>query len=831
MFSIHRMEQRILQFRVNKERLARWHESTRAVLCKYAPDETAESPRTWAMWDVLRPHGEYLIAAFVADEDIKPEYDLLGSIGSLLYGKGLYSPSLRIEELAIELVGRAGDDESKVMADKLLNYGESLRVLDRDEEALKAFRQSIAIREKLDGEDSIRVADALNYEGLAQEALNHNDKAEACYRKAVAIYEAKGGEAERYDHAKVLSNLAPLVFRSDKSDEAEALLKKAYELTADTSSQKIKPQGAIIIRSKLAKVLAEKGDVDGASRLFDDAIKLVEWFPNESPFRKEFMELYATFLRDTHKLAEAKRLFDGSASAARPQPDGQGVEEIPERSLRGKLRIIESTARLEVADPADVDFRDMRKAVVDELRNPAPEPWNPIMVKGITVRDAEQLSFDFLFDTGTDATSVESDQSTARLLMDFFLSSMAIDEGNQWAASDGTMPRELHSSKLGNELYRQARMASAFITGAMVEDTPLRTAFVETVGKTDYETMCRSFDIEVETWITPGSAEVYTGDPVGEWARFGKAGVAQAYVTRNELKIYWQWHVLPKTGAAGKPVGEIVAVLDKAFGMHLAPALQKCVAGSRLFGRLRQIHLCMILGTWFKQTFRHHPSVAKFLETGNPNQFVPTVRTISSASKDPEGGVREIDVTATEAVWQRALDLNNKAVDLRKQGRAAEAEPMMREALRIDEQLRGPNDPKVAHRLNNLASLLAMMGKFDEAREHVQRAWSIKQQSGHDISSPRILFMRIVVALLESKPIGHYVGQLRTLVAMPEPADYANVMAIWDISSVIECLKPGLGEPNAQFLTAIAAVLNDRNKLPDLEKFPAWRDTASMPLD
>lgn len=831
MFSIHRVEQLILRNRVSPERVAQWHERTRAALCKYAPDETAESPRTWAIWDVLRPHAEFLIDAFVADERIAPEFDLMGSVGSLLYGKGLFLLSLRMEELALKVAKRSSGEESKAMADKLLNYGESLRVLDRDEEALKAFQQSVAIREKLDGKDSLRVADALNYEGLAHEALGEKEKAEECYRNAVAIYEAKGGEAEKYDFAKVLSNLAPSYLQSDRLDEAEALLRKAADLTVDTASQKIKPQGAIIIRSKLAQVLAAKGDIHGASHLFDEAIKLVEWFPKESPFREEFFEIYAGFLRNAHKLAEAKRELDSSISTARPQWGSQEIKDVPERRLRGKLRIVEATAGPSAAATIENDFPDVGEAVAAEFQDPAPKPWHPRILKGLTVRDTEQLGFDFLFDTGSETATLESDQYTTRLLMDFFLSAMAVDEGNQWAASDGTMPRELRGSKLGNELFRQARIVSAFVDHALTEATPTRDAFVGTVGEAEFESLCRSGSPAVEIWITPGEASVYSGDPVGEWARFGKAGVAHAYVIKHELDVYWQWHATPKPSASDKPVDAIIALLDKAFGAHIAPVLRKAVAESKLFGRLRQIHHCMILGTWFKQKYRYHPSVAKFLETGNPNQLVPNIQTISSQSEKPGEGITEIDVSATESVWQRAIDLNNQALELRKQGRLAEAEPLMREALEIDERLRGRDAPKVAHRLNNFSTLLIMMGNLAGAREHLQRAWAIKQSTGHDITSIRVLFIRLTVALLESEPMDRYIGQLCTLAAIPELGDYADVNKTWDIGYFIEFLRPKINDHQAKFLTALVAALNDRDKLPQLDQFPEWRNASPQPLD
>jgi hypothetical protein len=53
-----------------------------------------------------------------------------------------------------------------------------------------------------------------------------------------------------------------------------------------------------------------------------------------------------------------------------------------------------------------------------------------------------------------------------------------------------------------------------------------------------------------------------------------------------------------------------------------------------------------------------------------------------------------------------AIDLNNLAQLLQATNRLAEAEPLMRRALEIDERSYGSEHPKVAIRLNNLAQLL-----------------------------------------------------------------------------------------------------------------------------
>ncbi|MGA2028047.1 MAG: tetratricopeptide repeat protein, partial [Syntrophobacteraceae bacterium] len=58
-----------------------------------------------------------------------------------------------------------------------------------------------------------------------------------------------------------------------------------------------------------------------------------------------------------------------------------------------------------------------------------------------------------------------------------------------------------------------------------------------------------------------------------------------------------------------------------------------------------------------------------------------------------------------------AIRLNNLAQLLSDTNRLAEAEPMMRRALKIDEQSFGPGHPKAAAVRNNLAQLLKAKGR------------------------------------------------------------------------------------------------------------------------
>jgi Tfp pilus assembly protein PilF len=76
-----------------------------------------------------------------------------------------------------------------------------------------------------------------------------------------------------------------------------------------------------------------------------------------------------------------------------------------------------------------------------------------------------------------------------------------------------------------------------------------------------------------------------------------------------------------------------------------------------------------------------------------------------------------------------AHDLNNLAALLKDTNRLAEAEPLMRRALAIDEQSFGADHPDVAIDLNNLAQLLQARNRLAEAEPLMRRALSIDEHS------------------------------------------------------------------------------------------------------
>jgi tetratricopeptide (TPR) repeat protein len=76
-----------------------------------------------------------------------------------------------------------------------------------------------------------------------------------------------------------------------------------------------------------------------------------------------------------------------------------------------------------------------------------------------------------------------------------------------------------------------------------------------------------------------------------------------------------------------------------------------------------------------------------------------------------------------------AIQLNNLATLLQAMNRLAEAEPLMRRALAIDEASYGNDHPNVAIRLNNLAQLLQATNRLAEAEPLMRRGLAIEESS------------------------------------------------------------------------------------------------------
>ena len=91
--------------------------------------------------------------------------------------------------------------------------------------------------------------------------------------------------------------------------------------------------------------------------------------------------------------------------------------------------------------------------------------------------------------------------------------------------------------------------------------------------------------------------------------------------------------------------------------------------------------------------------------------------------EEPKKPAEEMTEAEREAALKRARELNKEIATLYGQGKHRKAVPLAREALNIREKALGPDHPRTATTLHNLASLLNALGAYDEAKPLYERAF------------------------------------------------------------------------------------------------------------
>jgi len=225
----------------------------------------------------------------------------------------------------------------------------------------------------------------------------------------------------------------------------------------------------------------------------------------------------------------------------------------------------------------------------------------------------------------------------------------------------------------------------------------------------------------------------------------------------------------------------------------------------------------------------NHPST--MLTMGNLASLLDKIGQVGEAVEFRRRALdARASVAGAEANADLALDFIKLAREFRKLDRLGEAEALLRRSLAIYERINGATHPIVRHRLINLSIIVIMQGHLDEAKALLARAWQMKSEQ-YDITSVRLLFVRLSVALLESQRIAEYVGQLKMLLALETLSDYANAGKAWNIDYFIVFLRRRLPPDSVGMLAALAAGLNERKVLHKLEECKDSTDHPSIGLD
>lgn len=298
-----------------------------------AAAEPGASPATAERIAELRAAGDPVQAlelALQALEGNRPALDLV--VAELLLELGRTEDSARHLEAASQLALDGGDEARA--ADLLERAALTLRLAERDEEALALFQRLLRLREESEGPQGVGVANAARHIASGYERMGRTAEAELMRRRALAISEAALGT----DHVLTgfdLMLLGLLYSGQQRFGEAEPLLLRAVvimEAQPETREQ------ALLARTALSSLLAAQGRRQEAADLAAASLEdMAAIHGPRSPRLAEHMIILARTRLSQGRTAEAERLAHDARSIMVEHASGSRTH-VHAISLLGDIR-------------------------------------------------------------------------------------------------------------------------------------------------------------------------------------------------------------------------------------------------------------------------------------------------------------------------------------------------------------------------------------------------------------------------------------------------------------------------------------------------------------
>jgi hypothetical protein len=127
--------------------------------------------------------------------------------------------------------------------------------------------------------------------------------------------------------------------------------------------------------------------------------------------------------------------------------------------------------------------------------------------------------------------------------------------------------------------------------------------------------------------------------------------------------------------------------------------------------------------------------------------------------------------------------------------------------------------------------VLLRAGRLEEAMRVNAEAWRLKADR-HDLTSARILFVRIALRLLAgASDVRFYLGQVRSLLDRPFLECLGDIDRSWVVPDVFETVYDELGFAEAELLLRLARSFDAHPDVSDLDEAAAWHAAPAVPLE
>ena len=251
------------------------------------------------------------------------------------YDKNNYPEAIEKGEKIISLYRENKDTSGVDYAQDLYNLAVIYDFLMMYEKALKLYRESVEVRDKLEIDDSEEYADAINNMAVCLGALNREAEALSLHKKALAIREKDLGR-NHIDCIESLLNIGNTYDDMDRLDKALDALTKALS-RADRQMDLPRIEYSDILCS-LARVYAKKGNLTKSIVNYSRAIDIIEKeLGTDSAYFGKILGAAAKVCTDAQKYDMAIIYYEKAIEISKKLIESNSVEHIAELNLLGMV--------------------------------------------------------------------------------------------------------------------------------------------------------------------------------------------------------------------------------------------------------------------------------------------------------------------------------------------------------------------------------------------------------------------------------------------------------------------------------------------------------------
>ncbi len=290
-------------------------------------------------------------------------------------------------------------------------------------------------------------------------------------------------------------------------------------------------------------------------------------------------------------------------------------------------------------------------------------PFTPVLVKGLVIHPDKPLNFDFVVDSGHDATDQAVVREQSQRMAQYFLAAITVPEDQLWVnlspyEKDRVIENDLGQTVLGRDMLAQDYMLKQLSASLIYPEKGLGKEFWANIYR-EAQAKFGTTDIPVDTfnkvWIMPDKAEVFEkGNAVyvtqarlkvmldSDYAAADHADTSE--VAKPPMK--WLQTAPAKWPTAGQAAGtgtsqELAKNLIRAI---ILPAIEKEVNEGRNFATIRQVYHAAILAKWYRSMIQN------------------TLLAQAYMGKNMVAGVESDEKALKEQIYQRYIAAYKKGV-------------------------------------------------------------------------------------------------------------------------------------------------------------------------